>query len=44
MAFENQGANWLQKDKELRNPYFGDAMLRCGEITQTFFADSGKEG
>ncbi|WP_081859198.1 efflux RND transporter periplasmic adaptor subunit [Desulfohalovibrio reitneri] len=34
MAFENKGAIWLQLDSELRNPYFGEVMLRCGEIRQ----------
>ena len=24
--------SWLQKGKEIRNPYYGDEMLRCGEI------------
>lgn len=32
MAFDNKGAFWLQKDETIANPYFGDAMLRCGEI------------
>ena len=32
MAFENKGAAWLQQDPELRNPYFGEAMYRCGEM------------
>ena len=29
MAFDNNGAFWLQKDKETRNPYFGESMLTC---------------
>ncbi|MDY0042406.1 MAG: efflux RND transporter periplasmic adaptor subunit [Desulforhabdus sp.] len=37
MAFAGQGANWLQKDKKVRNPYFGSAMPACGEITETYF-------
>ena len=36
MAFENRGAVWLQDDKGLLNPYFGAAMLRCGEVQETF--------
>ncbi len=40
MAFENRGANWLQKEKEVRNPYFGQAMPACGEITETYFEDA----
>ncbi len=34
MAFSNKGANWLQKNEELRNPYFGSLMLSCGEIKE----------
>ena len=30
MAFDNKGAVWLQRDPQVRNPYFGAAMLRCG--------------
>lgn len=32
MAFGNQGATWLQGDPKVNNPYFGAAMLRCGEV------------
>jgi Cu(I)/Ag(I) efflux system membrane fusion protein len=32
MAFGGQGATWLQADREVSNPYFGQAMLRCGEL------------
>lgn len=32
MAFHNQGAHWLSLDSVIRNPYFGDKMLTCGEI------------
>ena len=30
MAFNNKGANWLQSEETIANPYFGSAMLRCG--------------
>jgi len=30
MAFDNKGANWLQKGTTTRNPYFGSSMLGCG--------------
>lgn len=30
MAFDNKGANWLQREDSVRNPYFGSAMLACG--------------
>ena len=32
MADENQGADWVSQEKEIRNPYFGATMLRCGEV------------
>ena len=35
MAFDNKGADWLQADKEVRNPYFGSAMLKCGSVTRS---------
>ena len=34
MAFDNEGANWIQIGKEINNPYFGKAMLRCGEVVE----------
>ncbi len=34
MAFDNKGAYWLTDDHKIRNPYFGDKMLKCGEITE----------
>lgn len=33
MADNNQGADWLSAEKEVRNPYFGSSMLSCGEVT-----------
>lgn len=35
MALDNAGAHWLSKTEEIRNPYFGESMLTCGEITDT---------
>ncbi|MBG6129610.1 major membrane immunogen (membrane-anchored lipoprotein) [Aquimarina sp. EL_43] len=35
MAFDNTGAYWLSKEKEIRNPYFGDRMLKCGSVAKT---------
>jgi Cu(I)/Ag(I) efflux system membrane fusion protein len=35
MAFNNTGADWLQADRDTRNPYFGASMLKCGWITET---------
>jgi len=33
MAFNNRGATWLQDSEDILNPYFGAAMLKCGEVT-----------
>jgi Cu(I)/Ag(I) efflux system membrane fusion protein len=35
MAFNNEGAFWLTDSKIIRNPYFGDKMLTCGEVRET---------
>ena len=35
MANTNKGAIWLSKEKEIRNPYFGDKMLSCGSVIKT---------
>ncbi len=32
MADQGQGAHWVQRDGEVKNPYFGSAMLTCGSI------------
>jgi Cu(I)/Ag(I) efflux system membrane fusion protein len=32
MANQNNGANWLSLDEEIKNPYYGEAMLKCGSI------------
>jgi len=34
MAFDNKGADWLQMDKDTRNPYFGASMLKCGQVVE----------
>nr|WP_287410237.1 efflux RND transporter periplasmic adaptor subunit [Pseudodesulfovibrio sp.] len=34
MAFDYEGATWLQRDESVRNPYMGSAMLTCGETNQ----------
>jgi len=33
MANSNKGADWLSQSAEVRNPYYGEAMLTCGEVT-----------
>lgn len=35
MANNDKGAYWLSEIEEIRNPYFGDAMLSCGETKET---------
>lgn len=30
MAFDNAGAYWFSDAEEIKNPYFGEKMLRCG--------------
>ena len=35
MAFNNKGANWLSESKTVRNPYFGEKMMDCGETKET---------
>ncbi len=35
MAFDNKGAYWLSNSREIRNPYFGDKMLKCGEVADS---------
>ena len=34
MAFDNKGADWLQLDENILNPYFGASMLKCGEVKE----------
>jgi Cu(I)/Ag(I) efflux system membrane fusion protein len=35
MANDNKGADWLSDQQAIRNPYFGQQMLRCGSVTAT---------
>ena len=34
MANNNKGAYWLSKQQKITNPYYGQAMLSCGEVKQ----------
>ncbi len=34
MARDNQGAMWLSEVKEIKNPYFGSAMFKCGRVEE----------
>jgi hypothetical protein len=35
MALNDKGAKWISSSKEIRNPYFGEKMLECGEVKET---------
>ena len=39
MANDDKGAAWLSRDFEIRNPYFGDQMLKCGNIQEEIPVD-----
>lgn len=32
MADQDRGGFWLSTEQQIANPYFGDMMLRCGEV------------
>ena len=34
MAFDNEGADWVSDETEIRNPYFGAAMPTCGKVVE----------
>jgi len=34
MALNDKGASWLSNQKEIRNPYFGESMMTCGEVKE----------
>jgi Cu(I)/Ag(I) efflux system membrane fusion protein len=42
MAFDNKGANWLQAESKLANPYYGAMMLRCGETRKIWGKDTSE--
>ncbi|WP_379091416.1 DUF3347 domain-containing protein [Pedobacter sp. UC225_65] len=35
MALNDKGASWLSNQKDIKNPYFGESMLTCGEVKET---------
>jgi Cu(I)/Ag(I) efflux system membrane fusion protein len=43
MANNNKGAHWLQTVDTVYNSFYGDMMLRCGEIQKTLSSNSGDE-
>lgn len=40
MARDGEGASWLQPSAELQNPYFGQMMLRCGDVLRQFSVEA----
>ena len=34
MANNDKGANWLSLSEKIKNPYFGDSMLTCGNVEE----------
>lgn len=34
MAFEGKGDYWYTNNEEIRNPYFGEMMLKCGRVEE----------
>ena len=42
MAFSGRGGKWLQNQEEVENPYFGQAMLRCGERVEDLQSQSAR--
>ncbi|MVN90633.1 DUF3347 domain-containing protein [Mucilaginibacter aquatilis] len=35
MFNSGKGANWLSKEEEIKNPYYGSQMLNCGSVKET---------
>lgn len=38
MAFNDEGGFWFSDKEEIRNPYFGDRMLKCGKVEDKLVA------
>lgn len=38
MAFDGAGAEWFSDVDQIRNPYFGDRMLKCGKVVDEITA------
>jgi hypothetical protein len=34
MVFEGKGGYWISNIDEIRNPYYGEKMLKCGKVTE----------
>lgn len=35
MAFDGQGGYWISNVDEIRNPFYGEKMLKCGKVAET---------
>jgi Cu(I)/Ag(I) efflux system membrane fusion protein len=44
MANKGAGADWIQIDKTIANPYYGASMLRCGSQTDSIAAMTNRAG
>ena len=42
MANNNKGAYWLSETEEIKNPYFGDMMMSCGETKEIILSSQSK--
>ncbi|MBC8549054.1 MAG: DUF3347 domain-containing protein, partial [Candidatus Brocadiales bacterium] len=43
MVFGGKGAMWLQDDKQVINPYFGQVMLKCADKVELIFKGQTEE-
>ncbi len=41
MYDDDRGAYWLSEFDDIKNPYFGDMMLRCGEVREVLREGTG---
>ena len=44
MAGNDAGADWMQRDQDILNPYYGSGMLTCGYVTDTLAATPAAGG
>ncbi|BDS09434.1 efflux RND transporter periplasmic adaptor subunit [Aureispira anguillae] len=35
MALDDKGGDWLSREEQVKNPYFGDKMLKCGLVNDS---------
>ncbi len=36
MAMDGEGADWLSEFEKIKNPYYGEKMMNCGKVKDTF--------